>query len=144
MNSRRHLMIGIPALMIVCALTACSRDSRAKVDAPAPVDPRFAGLGTPDHPVIVRLVGRNQVLTVSGGPKGPVYSVADAQGRTMLSNATLGELRAKHPELYQQIRGTVASDASPAVEGRGGPASDGIAHIGRVVPPPILIMSRHD
>jgi hypothetical protein len=143
MKSRRHLMIGIPALMIVCALTACSRDSRAKVDSPSPVDPRFAGLGTADHPVIVRLVGRSQVLTVSGGPRGPVYSVADAQGRTMLSHATLDELRVKHPELYQQIRGTVASDASPAVEGRGGPASDGIAHIGRP-PQPILIMSRHD
>ena len=127
------------ALLTLIAIStygaACSRTTAAKVDSPAPADQRFAGLGTPEHRVIVRLVGRNQVLTVSSGPNGPVYSVADAQGRTTLAHATLDELRVKHPELYQQIRGTVASDTAPAVE----------AHAeGTPAQAPILIMSRHE
>jgi hypothetical protein len=79
------------------------------------VKPELAGLGTAEHPVIVRLVGRRQVLTVSGGATGPVYSVADFEGRLMLSHATIEELRVSHPDLYQQIRGTVAADVGEAI-----------------------------
>ena len=128
--------IALLSLIALCSYgVACSRTTAAKVDSPSPVDQRFAGLGTPEHRVIVRLVGRNQVLTVSSGPNGPVYSVADTRGRTTLAFATLDELRDKHPELYQQIRGTVASDTAPAVEGHAA---------GTPAQAPILIMSRHD
>jgi hypothetical protein len=124
-------VIGLIGLSLASALGACTRDdrttSRAKAP-PAPVEnPQLKGLGTPEHPVIVRLAGRREVVTVSGGPNGPVYSVADHQGRTMVSHATLDELRDRHPDIYRQIRTLVATDASAvlgtSVQSRSGEAA---------------------
>ena len=113
MSMRRTAIVGLMGLSIALALGACARDNRtARAKAPAaPVaNPQLEGLGTPEHPVIVRLAGRREVVTVSGGPNGPVYSVSDHQGRTMLSHATLDELRDQHPDIYRQIRSLVATD----------------------------------
>jgi hypothetical protein len=141
MSSRsRHLVTGIVALVIGSALIACTRHPAA-VQANANPDPRFAGLGTPDHRIIVRLVSRNQVLTVSsGGSTGPVYSVADKEGRVMLTHATLDDLRVRHPDLYRQIETTVAADVSPAVDASAKEEPLGIATI---APQPIPFAGRY-
>src|SRR5688572_22162220 len=114
MSMRQAAMVGLIGLSVASALGACTREDRATSRAkapPTPVEnPQLNGLGTPEHPVIVRLAGRREVVTVSGGPNGPVYSVADHQGRTMLSHATLEELRDRHPDVYRQIRTLVATD----------------------------------
>ena len=125
MSMGHTAIVGALGLAVVSCLGACARNdraARAPVPSPAAIaKPELAGLGTAEHPVIVRLVGRRQVLTVSGGTTGPAYSVADFAGRVMLSYATIDELRESHPDLYQQIRGTVAADVGEAI-GYGAPS----------------------
>ena len=59
--------------------------------------------------MICRLVGREQSLTVSAGPKGSVYSVHDAQGKTVLSYANRDELRAQFPVLSHQLDSAIVA-----------------------------------
>ena len=62
------------------------------------------------YPLIVRLVGRHYSVTASSGPHGVVYSAEGSDGRLIVANATLDELRLRHPDIYQQIL--------PGVDGR--------------------------
>ena len=55
------------------------------------------------EPVIVRLVGRDQTITISAGPGHSLYSATDAAGKTIVSNATLDELKTRHPDIYQRV-----------------------------------------
>lgn len=59
-------------------------------------------------PLIVRLVSRNQTITVTAGPTGPLYSQSDATGHVTVKPATLQELRAEHPDLYRQVQPATA------------------------------------
>ena len=61
-------------------------------------------------PVICRLVGREQTVTISAGPNGSVYSVHDSAGQTLLSYATREELRLKHPDLARQLDSAIVAD----------------------------------
>ena len=63
--------------------------------------------------VIVRVVGRNKTLTVGSTTHGLVYSVADGSGNMMMNGGTLEELRAKHPELWQQVQTGLALGEAP-------------------------------
>lgn len=54
-------------------------------------------------PVIVRLVGRHYTVTASSGPAGVVYSAEGRDGNLVVANASLEELRRRHPEVYEQI-----------------------------------------
>jgi hypothetical protein len=75
-----------------------------------------AAIATPQGPVIVRLVGRHQTVTVTSSGNGPLYSVQNDKGKLVVANATLEELRAEHPDMYQLVEPTLAVDAS--LEGR--------------------------
>jgi hypothetical protein len=66
----------------------------------------------PQGPVIVRLVGQHQTVTVTSGPDGPLYTAQTKDGRTIVANATLAQLRTQSPELYQFIEPAMAADAS--------------------------------
>jgi hypothetical protein len=66
----------------------------------------------PRGPVIVRLVGQHQVVTVTSGPDGPLYTAQTTDGRTIVANATLAQLRTENPEVYQFIEPAMAADAS--------------------------------
>ena len=57
----------------------------------------------PQYLVIVHLAGRNQMITISAGPNGPLYSARTRAGAALFSNVTLNELRARHPDIYCQI-----------------------------------------
>jgi hypothetical protein len=72
----------------------------------------------PQGPVIVRLVGQHQVVTVTSGPDGPLYTAQTTDGRTLVANATLAQLRTQNPEVYRFIEPAMAVDAS--VDGGGG------------------------
>ena len=65
-----------------------------------------------EPPVIVRLVNRHQTITITAGPRGvgPLYSAVTADGKVLVSRATLQELRSEHPEIYRQIQPGVAMD----------------------------------
>ena len=72
-------------------------DERASVARVVPAMPAAA------EPVIVRLVGRGQTITISAGRGQSLYSVTDPAGRVVVSRATLEELRVSHPEVYRQV-----------------------------------------
>ena len=74
---------------------------------PAPVAPQ-AQMKQKELPVICRLVGREQTVTISAGPNGSVYSVQDAAGKTMLSYANRDELRRQYPALSHQLDSAIA------------------------------------
>ena len=73
-----------------------------------PEEPRTASAR---YPVIVRLVARKSTITATAGPHGPLYSSADESGRTVVSNATLEQLRTDHPDVYRQVEPTLSLDA---------------------------------
>src|SRR5687767_817523 len=71
-----------------------------------------AAAEAPQGPVIVRLVGQHQSITVTSGPDGPLYTAQTADGQTIVANASLAELRTNHPEIYHFIEPSLAADAS--------------------------------
>ena len=71
-----------------------------------------AAAEAPEGPVIVRLVGQHQSITVTSGPDGPLYTAQTADGQTIVANASLAELRVNHPEVYHFIEPSLAADAS--------------------------------
>jgi hypothetical protein len=82
---------------------ASPRVSVKTADAPKPV------LGASKYPVIVHVVSRDKTVTISSGPKGPVYSVAmNEGGKVLIADATGEELEKVQPELYRAIHGYMA------------------------------------
>jgi hypothetical protein len=121
-----------PTLLATSALALALAGCAAQPPVQQASTPRVAA---PQGPVIVRLVGQHQVITVTSGPSGPLYSAETVDGEPIVANVTLAQLRTDHPDIYQFIEPAVAharGEAMPAigtVEGTGtrrGPTS-GIA-----------------
>src|SRR5215204_222585 len=92
----------LKSISLVCLgilISGCARHS-------APVAPQ-AQLKK-DLPVICRLVGRGQTVTISAGGNRSVYSVEDAAGKTLLSYANREELRQHYPVLSHQLESAIA------------------------------------
>jgi hypothetical protein len=82
---------------------ASPRGSVTSAAAPKPV------LGASKYPVIVHVVSRDKTVTISSGPKGPLYSVAlNDGGAVLVADATGAELEKVQPELYRAIRSYTA------------------------------------
>jgi hypothetical protein len=64
------------------------------------------------YPTIVRLESRYYSITISAGPRCPLYSVSSATGEMFVENISLGDLHAAHPELYNLIAPALAPEAS--------------------------------
>ena len=66
------------------------------------------------QPTIMHLANRTEVITITAGPKGPLYSATTNDGKVLVSGASLQQLRDEHPELYKRLHPaiTVAADAS--------------------------------
>jgi hypothetical protein len=77
------------------------------------------------YPVIVRIVGRRQTITVTAGPDCPLYSAATNDGKTVVAAATLEQLRREHPDLYRHIDSTFATE--PNADGRARQAAESSA-----------------
>ena len=77
--------------MAVAVLVGCQHAPQSappKVEAPAA------------KPVIVKLVGRHETITVHSGGR---LSVHDAGGKLVAHEVTREELRRTHPEIYQRM-----------------------------------------
>jgi hypothetical protein len=89
----------------------------ARHGAPRKMSP--TGMAPYDQlPVIVRIVGRHQTVTVTAGPEGPLYSAATNDGKIVVAGATLERLRQDHPDLYQQIEPSMAVEANDTAPAR--------------------------
>ncbi len=62
-------------------------------------------------PVILYIEKRGQTIIVKSGPKGPLYTVKGADGKTRYENLSVEQLRAQAPELHQFIKTAVAQGA---------------------------------
>jgi hypothetical protein len=82
-----------------------------------------AGLEVDGYPVIVRVVGRHQTITVTAGPECPLYTAETTDGKLLVASATLEQLRSEHPEVYRQLNPSVAEE-SDADNGGAQNASD--------------------
>src|SRR5438874_3104426 len=69
-------------LVIGAAAAGCAHFWPKDASAATSADQRFDG----KNPVIVRVVGRNKVLTISSGARGVAYSVNGSDGRALLSH----------------------------------------------------------
>jgi len=97
---RNTLKVGFAVLAAATLLPAgCAAHHKAPTMAPAAV----ATAAPEQYPVIVRLVGRHYTVTASSGPHGVVYSAHGSDGRLIVANAPLDELRRQHPGIYQQL-----------------------------------------
>lgn len=101
------MKVGLPLLLAaVFVVTGCSRQSKA------PTTGRAGAAAAPaaeEYPLIVRLVGRHYTVSASSGPDGVLYTAEGNDGKLVVANATLDELRLRHPEIYQQILPGVAT-----------------------------------
>ena len=111
MRARSLLMVsGVIVAGLVASVFA---DDKLGEGKPTPAQQRSATTANniapaSDLPVIVYLEKRGQTIVVKAGPKGPVYSVKTAEGKTLFENLSLEQLRAQAPELHQFIKTSVA------------------------------------
>jgi hypothetical protein len=83
----------------------------AKAPRAATTNAAAAVAKAPDYAVIGHLGGRDGIITIKTGPKGPVYTVRNAKGKLVCENRSLDQLRAEAPELHQFIKTAVAGGA---------------------------------
>ena len=60
---------------------------------------------------IVRRVSHKQEISIVATSSGVRYSATDEHGQTLVSNATLDELKQKHPEVYRQLAPALCTTA---------------------------------
>ncbi|MEY2427831.1 MAG: hypothetical protein QOJ40_716 [Verrucomicrobiota bacterium] len=72
----------------------------------------------PDFPIIGYIEKRDRTITIKAGPKGTLYSVRSADGKTMLENLSAEQLHAKAPELDEFIKSAVVGNSAPTADAR--------------------------
>jgi hypothetical protein len=71
----------------------------------------------PQEKVIVKLVCRNQTVSVLSTPQGVRYSASDLAGKTLFGATTLQNLKTDHPEVYRLVESSVCtSDGVPMID----------------------------
>ena len=108
----RNRMLRWVCLGLIVGAAGCALKARSqKVSASA----------VKSYPVIVSLVGRNDVITITTGPgsRAPLYSAKTKTGVVLVSNSTLDELRERHPQVYRQVHPGIAvqADGGEAIVG---------------------------
>ena len=68
------------------------------------------------RPVIVHLVSRDHVVSVTSGPNGPLYSAKTKDGVMVASGLTLQQLREEHPDVYRQLHPAISADAHASID----------------------------
>lgn len=108
------LAAGVAATSLACHSEA---PTPARHGAPRKQSP--TGMAPSEQfPMIVRIVGRHQTITVTAGPEGPLYSAATNDGKLLVAGSTLEQLREQHPLLYRQIEPSMAVEANDTAPAR--------------------------
>jgi hypothetical protein len=58
--------------------------------------------------VIVHLVSRDHVVSITTGPKGPLYTAKTRDGVMVANGLTLEQLQKQHPEVYRRLQPAIA------------------------------------
>jgi hypothetical protein len=90
--SQRLICVSAGLLLAGCTHQPRTPAPQAAAKAPAP-----------SEPVIVRLASRQKTIVITAGHGRSLYSVIDSSGRVIVSRATLDELRAGDPQMYEMI-----------------------------------------
>jgi len=69
--------------------------------------------GHTDGKVIVRLASQHGAISVLSTENGVRYSATDKSGKTLVSNATLQDLKEQHPDLYRQVTPVFSATDAP-------------------------------
>lgn len=107
-------------ILAAVAGLAFAGEKPAKGDRPEHVAPHEAkasafGAGSKaasDYPIIGYLEKRGRTITIKAGPKGALYSIKNAEGKTLFENLSADQLRARAPEIHQFITTSVAGGSS--------------------------------
>lgn len=118
MKARRTLIFGGLALVLMAGMTLAQETRWRKPGTNAVVSPKAASGGVSTnrpvasaYPVVGYLEKRGQTITIKAGPKGPLYSVQNAEGKVVLENVTTEQLRAQAPELHEFIKSAMAGNS---------------------------------
>ena len=65
---------------------------------------------------IGHLESRNRIITISKGPKGPLYTVKTKDGKIIAKKIDEKNLQAKYPDIYQQIKSGVAGNDATLID----------------------------
>ena len=60
--------------------------------------------------VIGHLESRNRIITITSGPKGPLYTVKTKDGKTLATKIDEKALQAQYPDIYHELKSGVAGD----------------------------------
>ncbi len=120
MKTNHMLVVG--GAVLVAAGLALSEEKSAQSARPGLTNSHKARTAGParsvksaaDLPVIGYLKGRDHMITIKAGPKGPLYSVTTADGKVLYENVSREQLSAKAPELGEFLKTAVASPAGAA------------------------------
>ncbi|MGB7159921.1 MAG: hypothetical protein WBD40_17780 [Tepidisphaeraceae bacterium] len=93
-------------LTLLIAIVACGNENLS-----VPLVPVVDG-----RPVIVHLVGREHVVSITASPDGPRYSAKTKDGVEVATGLTLQELREQYPEVYRKLHPAISADASARVD----------------------------
>ena len=74
--------------------------------------PKLTTVPPREYPVIGYLEKQDRTITIKSGPKGTLYSIKTADGKTLLEDVTLEQVRAQAPELHEFLKTAVAGSSS--------------------------------
>jgi hypothetical protein len=60
--------------------------------------------------VIGHLESKDRIITVSKGPKGPLYTITTKDGKILATKIDEKSLQAKYPDLYHQVKTGIAGN----------------------------------
>jgi hypothetical protein len=60
--------------------------------------------------VIGHLESRDRIITVSKGPKGPLYTIKTKDGKILATRIDEKSLQAKYPDIYHQVKTGIAGN----------------------------------
>ena len=97
--------------MVDAALAQNQKDSE-KSKTNAAVQGKNGQSAPSGAPVIGHLESRDRIITITKGPKGPLYTVKTKDGKIIAKKIDEKNLQAKYPDIYHQIKsGVAANDA---------------------------------
>ena len=80
---------------------------------PLPEQKKALQASSAEYVVIGHVQSRDNLVTISKGPQGTVYTIKDKAGRALATNISGKDLKKKHPALFEHVKTWMAgNDAS--------------------------------